>query len=300
MAVRLFEGEEHAKSYWKYRISPSEELIGKVLQFHTRNKHSASDLAVDVGCGSGQGTLESPAEDLPFPDVSVDLVTAMSAFHWFDHSRFLQEADRVLKPHGSLALLNYTMDIQLSYGDCSETLNQICNEFYAALHPFRHPYLGSSSFILYKKTFESLQYPVKEWHDTFWVRKTVPLSGYMGMVQSFSAFQALLKKDPEEARRLSLNIEQRLMTAMDVTSPETEVIMEVKYFYFLAQKPANDLKFAVSHQGAALLQSYGNTCAQKSDKPKQRGVPTAQQRADTSWHLITDIAAKVMHRPPIK
>jgi len=71
---------------------------------------------------------ESPAEELPFEDGSVDLVTAMSAFHWFDHSRFLQEAHRVLKPHGCLALLNYTMDMELSYGDCSETLNNICNE----------------------------------------------------------------------------------------------------------------------------------------------------------------------------
>lgn len=71
---------------------------------------------------------ESPAEELPFEDGSVDVVTAMSAFHWFDHSRFLQEADRVLKPHGCLALLNYTLDMELTYGDCSESLNLICNE----------------------------------------------------------------------------------------------------------------------------------------------------------------------------
>uniref|UniRef100_A0A671SY83 Zgc:162780 n=1 Tax=Sinocyclocheilus anshuiensis TaxID=1608454 RepID=A0A671SY83_9TELE len=57
MAVRLFEDREHANSYWKYRISPSEELIDKVLQFHRSNKNSANDLAIDVGCGSGQGTL---------------------------------------------------------------------------------------------------------------------------------------------------------------------------------------------------------------------------------------------------
>ncbi|XP_056320843.1 putative methyltransferase DDB_G0268948 [Danio aesculapii] len=274
MAVRLFEGKEHANSYWKYRISPSEELIGKVLQFHRNNKNSSNGLAVDVGCGSGQGTLllaphftrvvgtdispaqlemgrkhvnipnvsfrESPAEELPFEDGSVDLVTAMSAFHWFDHSRFLQEADRVLKPHGCLALLNYTLDMELTYGDCSEALNLICNEFYAALHPLRDPHLGPSSFELYKRTYDSLQYPVKEWHDLFWVKKAVPLSGYIGMVKSFSTFQTLLKKDPEEARRLSQDIEERLKRAMDVTSSETEVTMGVKYFYFLAQKPADD------------------------------------------------------------
>uniref|UniRef100_A0A8C2E6X2 Zgc:162780 n=1 Tax=Cyprinus carpio TaxID=7962 RepID=A0A8C2E6X2_CYPCA len=142
-------------------------LACKPRSFQSASERASSrvqsnDLAVDVGCGSGQGTLllaphftcvvgtdispaqlemgrkhvnipnvsyrESPAEELPFEDGSVDLVTAMSAFHWFDHSRFLQEAHRVLKPNGCLAVLNYTMDMELSYGDCSETLNHICNE----------------------------------------------------------------------------------------------------------------------------------------------------------------------------
>lgn len=68
------------------------------------------------------------AEELPFADSSVDLVTAMSAFHWFDRPRFLQEAHRILKAKGCLALLNYTMDMELDYGDCSHTLNTVCKE----------------------------------------------------------------------------------------------------------------------------------------------------------------------------
>lgn len=72
------------------------------------------------------------AEKLPFADSSVDLVTVMSAFHWFDRPRFLQEALRVLKPHGCLALLNYTIDMELSYpGCCQQTLNQVCKEVHA-------------------------------------------------------------------------------------------------------------------------------------------------------------------------
>lgn len=72
------------------------------------------------------------AEELPFTDSSVDLVTAMSAFHWFDRPRFLQEAHRVLKPRGCLALLNYTLNMELSYADgCSDALNHICREVHA-------------------------------------------------------------------------------------------------------------------------------------------------------------------------
>lgn len=80
MTYRLFEGKDHAVSYWKYRISPSGDLLQQVLGFLEKHvslrdglenallcslsvnpmfhqKGRPSELAVDVGCGSGQGTL---------------------------------------------------------------------------------------------------------------------------------------------------------------------------------------------------------------------------------------------------
>nr|XP_040057205.1 biotin biosynthesis bifunctional protein BioHC-like isoform X1 [Gasterosteus aculeatus aculeatus] len=163
MAFRLYEGKEHARSYWKYRIAPTDLLIQQVLNFLEKQMGRPFERAADVGCGSGQGTVllaehfasvlgtdvspaqlemalqhskkpnityrECAAEQLPCADSSLDLVTAMSAFHWFDRPRFLQEAHRVLKPRGCLALLNYTIDMQLGYpGCCSHTLNQVCKE----------------------------------------------------------------------------------------------------------------------------------------------------------------------------
>ncbi|KAL7881309.1 hypothetical protein AOLI_G00081570 [Acnodon oligacanthus] len=273
MAVRLFEGQEHASSYLKYRVTPPEELITKILTFLSSHNGSLCELAVDLGCGSGQGTVllaphftqvvgtdispaqleqavkhnsapnisyrECPAEELPCEDGSVDLVTAFSAFHWFDHPRFLQEADRILKPRGCLAFLNYSLDIELSYGDCSQELNHICKEFYDVLLSHQHWYLGPGSRVLYEQTYNSLQYPVKEWEPSFWVRQVVPLSRYIGMVESFSSYQLLLQKDPEEARRLSTDITQRLLSVMKVTSIETQVTMAVRYFYVLACKPCD-------------------------------------------------------------
>ncbi|KAM3607709.1 uncharacterized protein V6R79_012375 [Siganus canaliculatus] len=272
MTYRLFEGKNHASSYWKFRIAPSDHLIQEVLDFLDKHKGRPFELAVDVGCGSGQGTVllakhfasvvgtdvsraqvemalqhaqesnityrECVAEDLPFADSSVDLVTAMSAFHWFDRPRFLQEAHRVLKTHGCLALLNYTIDMELSYSDCcSETLNQVCKEFYATLQPYRSPHLGASSIELYREAYESIPYPEKEWHECMWVKRSMPLSSYMGLVESFSSYQALLRDNPEKAARLSQETRQRLMSIMKVTSVETEVVVAVKYFYLLASKP---------------------------------------------------------------
>jgi ubiquinone/menaquinone biosynthesis C-methylase UbiE len=93
--------------------------------------------ALDVACGTGQsaralqaiathvtGTdlsnemleyakqnpdiefLESPAERLPFPAETFDLLTVCMAFHWFDQPKFLLEAYRVLKPNGWLIVYN--------------------------------------------------------------------------------------------------------------------------------------------------------------------------------------------------
>lgn len=82
-------------------------------------------------CAGHFDTSQCPAEELPFASGEVDLVTAMAAAHWFDHQKFLLEADRVLRPGGCLALLSYTMDMELAYGDITNTLNDICKE----VHP---------------------------------------------------------------------------------------------------------------------------------------------------------------------
>jgi SAM-dependent methyltransferase len=91
--------------------------------------------ALDVGCGTGHSTVallphaqqifgldlssvmlaqaaphpriayrKGHAEALPFQLESFDLVTVSSAYHWFDHDRFLLEAARVLRPGGWLVL----------------------------------------------------------------------------------------------------------------------------------------------------------------------------------------------------
>ncbi|KAJ8396349.1 hypothetical protein AAFF_G00019260 [Aldrovandia affinis] len=274
MAHRLFEGKEHAASYQKYRVSPPDMLIGQILAFLEKKKGKPFSLAVDVGCGSGQGTVllaphfdqvvgtdispaqlevaqshghapnvsyrEGAAEEMPFPDSSVDLLTAMTAAHWFDAPGFLREADRLLSPRGCLALLSYTMDMELQYADDhrSQRLNEVCKEFYAALLPYRNAHLGSCSVTLYKHMYESILYPEKEWNECLWVKSHMPLRSYMGLVESFSSYQTLLKKDPEQAKRLSQDIMDKLLAVMGVSTAETEVAVAVKYFYVLACKPA--------------------------------------------------------------
>jgi ubiquinone/menaquinone biosynthesis C-methylase UbiE len=98
------------------------------------------DHALDVGCGTGQSTvaltaiahrvtgidvsqemlsfaqryntsptvtyIHAPAESIPLPDASSNLITASLAFHWFERSDFLNEARRLLCPAGWLVIYN--------------------------------------------------------------------------------------------------------------------------------------------------------------------------------------------------
>ena len=49
------------------------------------------------------------AEQAPFADTSIDLITVAQALHWFDQSVFFQEAWRVLKPNAVVAVWSYKM-----------------------------------------------------------------------------------------------------------------------------------------------------------------------------------------------
>ena len=49
------------------------------------------------------------AEQSGLPKASVDLVTVAQALHWFDREAFFAEAQRVLKPHGVLAVWCYNL-----------------------------------------------------------------------------------------------------------------------------------------------------------------------------------------------
>lgn len=69
-----------------------------------------------------------PAEELPFQDASVDVLTSFTAAHWFDFAKFMREAERVVKPGGCVAISTYTVDMSLRYGDCSEKLTKIFRE----------------------------------------------------------------------------------------------------------------------------------------------------------------------------
>lgn len=138
-----FYGDKHqATLYAKYRPTYSSRIYSIIAGYCQTGNPSTDklDLAVDVGCGSGQSTVPlctlfkkvigydisdeqincaptdidnlsfivGPGEDLSFlEDNSVDLITVAQALHWFDLSLFYPEVKRVLKTGGVFAAYGY-------------------------------------------------------------------------------------------------------------------------------------------------------------------------------------------------
>ena len=70
----------------------------------------AAEAALRGYASSGNEQIETlcgPAERLPFADASIDLaVTRFSAHHWLDLSQAVREVARVLRPGGTLAVID--------------------------------------------------------------------------------------------------------------------------------------------------------------------------------------------------
>nr|XP_019945160.1 PREDICTED: uncharacterized methyltransferase-like C25B8.10 [Paralichthys olivaceus] len=271
MTHQFFEGKEHASIYQKYRFALPDEVKNIILRYLNKKKGQPHVLAVDLGCGTGQTTRilaqhfkevvgidisecqleearavpgfsnieyrKGSAEELPFSDSSVDLVTASAAAHWFDHTKFLAEAGRVLKPRGCIALLGYTLkNNRLSYQNCGEQLNSLYEEVIQLLIPYTsNPVVQCDSKL--EELYSAIPFPDKERIECIQVKSFITLKNLVGFIETLSMFQTYKKDDPQAANNLLLNTQKRFLDEMGVTSPDTELKWTMEYFCVLASKP---------------------------------------------------------------
>lgn len=198
--------------YAKYRPGYSERVFDDLL-----NEVPGRDVAVDCGCGTGQITgalssrfekvygvdvskdqlahaiqasnvqyLNQGAEDLKFlPDGSVDLITAGTAYHWFDADKFWAEARRVLKPKGVVTILQIkTPEIKEAPGLFGDFMSR-------ELHPHIPPTKASNSKLSEQVPagFESVALPNSYGNDL-----RMRVSDVVGWPKTTSAYGPYVEK----------------------------------------------------------------------------------------------------------
>ena len=82
------------------RLGPTAQVIGV-----EPNDHMRAQAALSAGSFPNLAFVPGCAEDLPIPSGSSALVTAATAAHWFDRSKFYAEALRVLSAGGTIAVV---------------------------------------------------------------------------------------------------------------------------------------------------------------------------------------------------
>lgn len=204
----------HASDYARYRPSyPS--LLLEFLSSLAKEHHAAWDC----GTGNGQVALSlveffhrvyasdaspqqieqamnherieyfvSPSESTPLPSASVDLITVAQAFHWFDADRFYEEAKRVLKPEGILALWCYgRFDIPAA----SPQLEQVLQDFYQRVETYWPPERQ-----LVEDRYATLSFPFAEVNaPAFFMTVEWEACELTGYLQTWSATQRFMASE---------------------------------------------------------------------------------------------------------
>jgi len=200
------------EDYAKYRPTYPPELVEFLAAQCKRH-----NLAVDVGCGTGQfsaliaqhfqqvlatdvsaSQVENaapvpnirfavePAEQCSAKEASVDLIVAAQAAHWFDLPSFYQEARRIAAPGCVLALVSYGV-LFIDNAKCNDRFRQF---YYDEIGPYwpperQHVDNGYASFDF---PFEELSYPAMS------IERDWTLEQFLGYVRTWSSVKAAAKE----------------------------------------------------------------------------------------------------------
>uniref|UniRef100_A0A672TDW8 Zgc:162396 n=1 Tax=Sinocyclocheilus grahami TaxID=75366 RepID=A0A672TDW8_SINGR len=164
----------------------------------------------------GFPNLIGTAEELPFPDGTVDLLMAVSVAHWFDTECFIKEATHNMKIH---------------YESCGDRLNNIYEEVTISNYNYTSSKITGANNKL-KILFETIPFPDKKRIEIIPLKQQLSTKNVIGFIQTFSMYQAYLRADLSAA-----TVGENNITEMKVSSTEAKVDFIMKYFCVLACKP---------------------------------------------------------------
>lgn len=200
--------DQGGRAYAHFRPDYPQELASFLAEIAP-----SRNCVVDVGCGNGQLTARlaihfdevvgldssadqiantlpragvryicAPAEKLPLPDRSANLITAAQAAHWFDLPAFYAEARRIATDGAVLSLVSYGV-LQLK-GPLQERFSR----FYDEIGPYWPPErrLVDDGYRDLSFPFEERQPPAMD------IQRAWDLGDFLGYLSTWSAVQRVI------------------------------------------------------------------------------------------------------------
>ncbi len=132
--------------------------------------------------------LVAPAEQTEIPSHTVDLITVAQAVHWFDMERFCQEARRLLKPDGMLALWCYGLS------RINPAIDKVVQHYYTNIVG---PYWPPERRYIDEK-YETILFPFLERPaPEFYMKAEWDLNHFTGYLHTWSATQRFQKENEQ-------------------------------------------------------------------------------------------------------
>jgi SAM-dependent methyltransferase len=204
----------HAVDYARYRPVYPPDLFEFLA--HAASRH---ELAWDCGTGSGQAALglsayfdrviatdpspeqiknavqhkkisyfSAPAEQIDLPSQSVDLITVAQALHWFRFEAFYDEARRVLRPDGMIAVWCYGLS------RVNPAVDKVVHHYYTNIvgscWPPERRYIDEKYRTI---PFLFVEMPTPE----FFMKTEWDLNDFMGYLGTWSATRRFMQKNEQ-------------------------------------------------------------------------------------------------------
>ncbi|KAF2075834.1 hypothetical protein CYY_002868 [Polysphondylium violaceum] len=230
-----------SQQYRAFRPQYPQELFDILEQFLDEKR----DLALDVGCGSGQATTKLstmfkkvigtdpsenqiknaiqaenieykvlPAEDSDLESNLFDLITVAQAIHWFNLPVFFQESKRLLRKDGILAFWAYT-GMKINNNEEGQKIHQ---KFYdQVLVQYLTPKLDmvNNGYRDIIPPFENVTRKV------FPYIRNMSIGGLLGFYSSLSGYQKFILANPDPLPEIKESLIKTFNTT-DLDAPVVE------------------------------------------------------------------------------
>ncbi|XP_011671897.1 putative methyltransferase DDB_G0268948 [Strongylocentrotus purpuratus] len=272
---RFFEDADTAKNYLRYRPGYSNEVVDTMISFLATKRAGPYELALDVGCGSGQltrslstqfaqvigldiseaqidaaHTVQNPqnvsfrvgrAENLPAADSSVDIITSATAGHYFNWDIFGKEVERVLKPNGCLVALYYDLFYIEHHDEGVAKKLAECIESHMDYITNSVLRKGTPDVCLTYRDWCKERLPLSyadQERIEMTMKKTMNLREFIEFHKTWAYFIKLHNEDPDATLAHFEKFEKSLMELLDGVDPETTRLdVWAPVFLRFARKP---------------------------------------------------------------